>query len=79
VLGEIEKISPYEALKAVTISAAYQMHLDDEVGSLEAGKKADFAILEEDPLSVDSMHIRDIKVWGTVLAGTKHQAAIPED
>ena len=79
VLGEIEKISPYEALKAVTISAAYQMHLDDEIGSLEAGKKADFAILEEDPLSVDSMHIRDIKVWGTVLAGTKHQAATPED
>ena len=79
VLGEIEKISAYEALKAVTISAAYQMHLDDEIGSLEAGKKADFAILEEDPLSVDPIHIRDINVWGTVLAGSKHQAASSKD
>ncbi len=77
-LGEAEKISAFEALKAVTINAAYQMHMDDEIGSIEAGKKADFAILEEDPLSVEPMHIRDIKVWGTVLAGTKHQAAQPQ-
>ena len=75
ILGEIEKISPYEALKAVTISGAYQLHLDDEIGSLEAGKKADFAVLQEDPLSIDPMNIRDIEVWGTVLAGTKHPAA----
>lgn len=75
VLGETEKISPYEALKAVTINAAYQMHLDDEIGSLEAGKKADFVILEEDPLSVDPMHIKDIGIWGTVLVGRKQPAA----
>ncbi len=75
VLGETEKISPEEALKAVTIGAAYQLHLDHEIGSLEPGKNADFAILEEDPLSVDPMHIRDIKVWGTVLGGMKHKAA----
>ncbi|MCB1644518.1 MAG: amidohydrolase [Pseudomonadales bacterium] len=75
VLGEYEKISAYEALKAVTINAAFQMHLDDEIGSIEAGKKADFAILEEDPLAVDPMHIRDIRVWGTVLAGRKFEAA----
>jgi predicted amidohydrolase YtcJ len=75
VLGESEKISPAEALKAVTIGAAYQLHLDHEIGSLEPGKNADFAILEEDPLTVDPMHIRDIKVWGTVLGGMKHKAA----
>ncbi len=75
VLGEAEKISPFEALRAVTISAAYQMHMDDEIGSLEAGKKADLAILEEDPLTVEPMHIRDIKVWGTMLTGRLHQAA----
>ena len=74
VLGEVEKISAYEALKAVTINAAYQMHLDDEIGSLEAGKKADFAILAESPLDVDPMHIKDIEVWGTVLVGRKHPA-----
>ncbi|MEM7019959.1 MAG: amidohydrolase, partial [Pseudomonadota bacterium] len=76
VLGEVEKISPYEALRAVTISAAYQLHLDDEIGSLEAGKKADFAALEENPLDVDPMKIRDIKVWGTVLVGRKQPAAV---
>ena len=75
VLGEVEKISPYEALKAVTINAAYQMHLDDEIGSLEAGKKADFAVLEEDPLTVDPLAIKEIGVWGTVLVGRKHQAS----
>ena len=74
VLGEVEKISPYEALRAVTISAAFQMHLDHEIGSLEAGKKADFAVLHDDPLAVDPMRLRDIEVWGTVLAGELHPA-----
>lgn len=77
VLGEVEKISPYEAMKAVTINAAYQMHLDHEIGSLEAGKKADFAILGDDPLAVDPMAIKDISVWGTVLVGNKHPAPGP--
>jgi predicted amidohydrolase YtcJ len=69
VLGESEKISPFEALRAVTLSAAYQLHLDHEIGSLEAGKRADFAILGDDPLTIDPMAIRDIEVWGTVLGG----------
>ena len=75
VLGKAEKITPAEALKAVTIDAAYQMHLDHEIGSLEAGKRADIAILDEDPLVVDPMKIRDIEVWGTLLGGIKYQAA----
>jgi predicted amidohydrolase YtcJ len=74
VLGETEKISPYEALRAVTLSAAYQLHLDHEIGSLEAGKRADFAILDEDPLTVDPMKIRDIGIWGTVLGGVPYPA-----
>ena len=75
VLGENEKITPAEALKAVTIDAAYQMHLDHEIGSLEAGKRADIAILDADPLAVDPMAIRDISVWGTMLGGVKYEAA----
>lgn len=75
VLGEHEKISAYAALKAVTVDAAFQLHLDHEIGSIEAGKKADFAILEENPLTVEPLHLRDIKIWGTVLAGHKFQAA----
>jgi predicted amidohydrolase YtcJ len=74
-LGELEKISPEEALKAVTISAAYQLHMDHEIGSLEAGKRADFAVLAQDPLTVDVMSIRDIEVWGTVFGGNKYPAA----
>lgn len=75
VLGEAEKISPAQALKAVTIDAAYQLHLDDEIGSLEAGKRADMAILDADPLEADPMTIRDISVWGTVLGGVRYPAA----
>jgi predicted amidohydrolase YtcJ len=74
VLGELEKITPYEALRAVTISAAYQLHLDHEIGSLEAGKRADLAILDDDPLTVDPQSIRDIDVWGTVLGGVPQRA-----
>ena len=74
VLGETEKLTAHEALRAVTLSAAYQLHMDHEIGSLEAGKRADFAVLEEDPLSVDPMRIRDIEVWGTVLGGKSQPA-----
>jgi predicted amidohydrolase YtcJ len=74
VLGPAERISPYEALKAVTLSAAYQLHLDAEIGSLEAGKRADFAVLAEDPLAVDPLTIRDIRVLGTVLGGVHFPA-----
>ncbi len=74
VLGETEKISAYEALRAVTISGAYQLHMDHEIGSLEAGKRADFAILEDDPLTVAPMSIKDIRIWGTVLGGVHYPA-----
>jgi predicted amidohydrolase YtcJ len=74
VLGEHEKISAADALRAVTIDAAYQMHLDDELGSIEIGKWADFTVLEESPLDVDPLHIKDIGVWGTVVGGVPFPA-----
>ena len=74
VLGEHERISVMDALRAVTVDAAYQLRLDGELGSIEAGKRADFTVLAEDPLVADPMRLRDIKVWGTVLGGRKHQA-----
>ena len=77
VLGEHEKLTPAQALHAVTLGSAYQLHLDDMMGSIEPGKFADFAVLEESPLDVDPMAIKDIKVWGTVLGGVKQQAATP--
>ncbi len=77
VLGEHERISAASALRAVTIGAAHQLHLDDELGSIESGKAADFTVLEDDPLTVDPMTIRDIGVWGTVVAGTPFPARRP--
>lgn len=69
VLGELEKISVAEALYAMTVGAAYTMKLDHLIGSIECGKYADFTILEENPLTVDPMHLKDIQIWGTVLGG----------
>jgi predicted amidohydrolase YtcJ len=69
VLGEHERISVYDALYAVTLDAAYTLKMDDDVGSIEPGKLADFTVLEEDPFVVDPMKLKDIKIWGTVLGG----------
>ncbi len=74
VLGPEERIPAAAALEAVTLGAAYQLHLDDELGSIEVGKRADFAVLDADPLAVDPMAIRDIGVWGTVLGGVVQPA-----
>ncbi|MHC8944591.1 hypothetical protein EV681_2797 [Advenella incenata] len=70
VLGEENRISVQQALHAMTLGAAYTLKLDDRIGSIETGKQADFAILEEDPLTVDPTRLKDIRIWGTVLGGT---------
>ena len=75
VLGEAERVSAYDALRMVTIDAAASLGVDDRVGSIRAGKLADFTVLAESPLKVDPMKIRDIAVWGVVIGGEKHAAA----
>lgn len=75
ILGEGEKITPEEALWAVTMGSAYLLGLDAEMGSIAPGKLADFTILEENPLEVDPAKIKDIVVWGTVVGGIKHPSA----
>ena len=61
VVGPAERISPIQALRAVTIDAAYSMFLDEERGSLEVGKRGDLAILSssplEDPTTIDELHV----------------------
>ncbi|PQM57420.1 MAG: amidohydrolase, partial [Rhodobacteraceae bacterium] len=69
ILGESERISIDQALRAITLGAAYTLKLDSEIGSIEVGKKADFAVLEDDPYDVSPENIKDIKVWGTVQSG----------
>ncbi|MEM7273135.1 MAG: amidohydrolase [Actinomycetota bacterium] len=69
VLGADERITAADALQAATLGAAHQLKLDHDLGSIEAGKLADFAVLEDDPLTVAPETIKDIGVWGTVLSG----------
>lgn len=71
VMGEAERLTVDQALRAVTIEGARTIGLNGKVGSIRAGKKADFVILERDPYKVDPMTIKDIPVWGTVFEGTK--------
>ncbi len=75
VLGENECISVDDALYAITLGAAYTIRMDHLAGSIEPGKYADFAVLEQDPLSVAPETLKDIGVWGTVVGGTPTRAA----
>jgi predicted amidohydrolase YtcJ len=70
-LGENEQISVEEALKAVTVGAAQILEMDDEIGSIEPGKRADFTVLEHDPHSVDPKNLKDIPIWGTIVGGNE--------
>ena len=69
VQGEGEKIAVADALHAITLGAAYTLHMDAEVGSIEVGKRADFAVLDTDPTACDPSDLKDISVWGTVQGG----------
>ena len=73
-LGPDERISVETAMKAATIDAARQLKLDHDIGSIQSGKYADFAILDADPYEIDPMELKNIGVWGTVLGGRKFPA-----
>ncbi len=69
VLGEEEKITVLDAIKAVTINSAYQYFEEDFKGSIKEGKYADLIILDKNPLKVNSDDIRNIKVLETIKNG----------
>ena len=66
ILGEDERISVYDALKGVTINAAYSYFEETEKGSIEEGKKAQFVILDKNPLEVPIDEISNIKIVKTI-------------
>lgn len=72
VLGEQQRITVAEALHAITLGAAYTLRLDSEIGSIEAGKIADFAVLGADPTAVAPETLKDVPVLGTVSGGVLH-------
>lgn len=69
VIGEDQKIGVYDALKAVTINAAYEYFEEDSKGSIKPGKRADLVILDRCPMDVEPMEIKDIKVLETIKDG----------
>jgi predicted amidohydrolase YtcJ len=69
VYGPDERLTPYQALQAVTANAAHQIKEEKSKGTLEAGKLADLVILDRNPLKVDPMAIKEIRVLETVKEG----------
>ncbi len=69
ILGESEKISTFQALKAVTVNVAFQNCEENEKGTLAVGKRADFVILDTDPITCEPEKIPQIKVSATVIRG----------
>ncbi|HEY2266110.1 MAG TPA: amidohydrolase [Streptosporangiaceae bacterium] len=69
VLGPDERLSAREALALYTTQAAFACHREDELGTLEPGKLADFTVLDANPLEIDPERIGDIGVLATVLGG----------
>jgi predicted amidohydrolase YtcJ len=69
VAGPEQRIDFHDALRAVTIEAAYSWNREDELGSIEVGKIANLTVLDEDPYDVDASKIRDIPIRTTVFEG----------
>lgn len=69
ILGPEQRIDVITALKSMTIYGAELIFREDELGSIEEGKLADFAVLEKDPTTVKSEEIKDIKVKATYIGG----------
>jgi len=67
-----EALSREGALRAVTIDAAWILGREDDLGSIRAGKIADFTVLDGDPLTVPDNQLRDIGVLATVYAGAPY-------
>jgi predicted amidohydrolase YtcJ len=69
VAGPNQRISKIDALRAVTINAAYVLRLEEMYGSIEVGKYANFTILNKNPLMIKNNEMKNIEILGTVLKG----------
>ncbi len=66
-----EALSIYQALKSVTLDAAWSLGLEDSIGSIAIGKRANFTVLGQNPLTSEAKDWPSIQVWGVVLDGEK--------
>jgi predicted amidohydrolase YtcJ len=69
VLGPGERLTVLDALAMYTTDAAFAMHREQDIGSLEPGKLADFVVLDRSPLDTEPERITDIRVLATVVGG----------
>ena len=69
VAGPDQRISTHEALRAVTIGAAYSWRRDHDLGSIADGKIANLTVLDDDPYTVDPTTLGRIRVRGSVFEG----------
>lgn len=67
ILNKNECLGIEDALKSVTINAAYQMGIEDKVGDLKVGMLANFIIIDENPYLIAKERIKDIKVLKTII------------
>ena len=75
ILNPNERITPLEAIRAMTLDAAWQCHIDDICGSIAVGKAADLVVLEKDPLTIPPDEIHAIRIHSTWLDGEKRYSA----
>jgi predicted amidohydrolase YtcJ len=69
VAGPDQRISPEQALRAVTSNAAYTLRMEKDYGSISIGKHANFTLLGENPLTTNPLTIKEIEVRGTMVEG----------
>ncbi|WP_052664055.1 amidohydrolase [Mycoplasmoides alvi] len=69
IYGEDEIISVYDALKAITINAAYLLNQENYIGSIDLHKFADFTVLDSPLTEIDKENIKNINIYATVLGG----------
>lgn len=69
ILGNTQQIGVERALRAITMGAAHVLKLDAEIGSITAGKRADFCVLEDDPLTAAPESLKDVRIHATVQGG----------
>ena len=71
VLGEAERVTPYQGLQALTVNGAYEYFEEASKGTLEVGKRADFVVLDKNPIKVAPMTLKDIRVLETIKDGKR--------
>lgn len=68
-LNPDERVSVLDIVRAYTTDAAYAMHMEDEIGSLQVGKKADAIVIDRDIFNINHLDIENTKVIKTIFGG----------